>query len=216
MRSRLCDILCRHGLLDATGVARVRDGLDDPGGLAARLVTLGLVDEDILVSLLAEECTLPVVDPRTAAVPAEAVAAVPHGLARRHQLVPVALEGALLTIAMVDPTDQGAVAQVTFLTGLDVQAAVAPPSAVRDAIVRLYGEAPELADALSGLGPALPEERAPAQRQSDVSPRRSGEAPATCTSSPSTARSGSGCASTASSPRSPHLPPASPLPSPPA
>jgi type II secretory ATPase GspE/PulE/Tfp pilus assembly ATPase PilB-like protein len=168
MQSRLCDILCRRGVLDAAEAVRVRDGLDDPGGLAARLVALDLVDEDVLVNVLAEECTLPRVDPRLAAVPRDAVAAVPHGLARRHQLVPVALDGALLTIAMADPTDQGAVAHVTFLTGLDVQAAVAPPSAVRDAIARLYGEAPELADALSGLGPASPEERAPVQRPSDA------------------------------------------------
>ena len=75
--------------------------------------------------------------------------------------------GALLTIAMADPTDQTAIAQVTFLTGLDVQATVAPASAVRDAIVRLYGDAPDLADALSGLGPALPEERAPIAQPSD-------------------------------------------------
>ena len=68
---------------------------------------------------------------------------------------------------MADPTDQTAIAQVTFLTGLDVQATVAPASAVRDAIVRLYGDAPDLADALSGLGPALPEERAPVAQPSD-------------------------------------------------
>src|SRR5262245_18070201 len=168
MASRLVDLLCRRGLIDADALAGARDGVDSPAGLAARLVALGLIDEDTLAYALAVECHLPMIDPGAAAVPSDAVADVPHGLARRYHLEPVALDGALLTIAMAGPTDLAAVAQVTFLTGLDVQAAVARTSAVHDAIVRLYGDAPELADALSGLGPALPEERPPAPRPMDA------------------------------------------------
>src|SRR5262249_53574434 len=68
----------------------------------------------------------------------------------------VALTGPTLTVAMSDPTTV-AVAEVRFLCGLDVRIAIAGPTAVREAIDRFYGDAPELADALSELGPAPPE-----------------------------------------------------------
>jgi hypothetical protein len=59
-----------------------------------------------------------------------------------------------LTVAMADPTITVAVEEVKFLCGLDVRVVVAGAMAVREAIDRLYGDAPELADALSELGPA--------------------------------------------------------------
>src|SRR5262245_21318806 len=112
--------------------------------------------DDTVVRLLADEYRLPLVDPRTADVPAAAIAAVPHMLARRHVLVPVALQGAQLTVAMADPTDPAAVAELKFSCGLDVRIAVAPRLAVQEAIERLYGPASELAEALSGLVPPAP------------------------------------------------------------
>jgi type IV pilus assembly protein PilB len=113
-------------------------------------------DQDTVVRLLADEYRLPLVDPRTADVPAAALAAVPHVLARRHVLVPVALQGAQLTVAMADPTDPAAVAELKFSCGLDVRIAVAPRAAVQETIERLYGPASELAEALSGLAPPAP------------------------------------------------------------
>jgi len=113
-------------------------------------------DQDTVVRLLADEYRLPLVDPRTADVPAAALAAVPHVLARRHVLVPVALQGAQLTVAMADPTDPAAVAELKFSCGLDVRIAVAPRAAVQETIERLYGPASELAEALSGLTPPAP------------------------------------------------------------
>src|SRR5258705_8278945 len=66
-------------------------------------------------------------------------------------------ETVTLIVAMADPTTTVAVGEVRFLCGLDVRIAVASPTAVREAIDRLYGDAPELADALSELGPTAHE-----------------------------------------------------------
>src|SRR5262245_56974335 len=137
MSHRLGDLLRRRGAL-ADRLATVEPALDG--------------DDATLAQLLAQEYRLPLVDPRTADVPPAALAAVPHVLARRHVLVPVALQGARLTVAMADPTDAAAVAELKFSCGLDVRIAVAEATAVQEAIERLYGPASELADALSGLG----------------------------------------------------------------
>jgi type IV pilus assembly protein PilB len=149
--SRLGQILRRRGLLTAEQLTL------ESSTPAVELVRRGVVAEEVLVEALADEYGLPIVDPRTADVPRSALDAVPHALARRRQLVPIDLAGSTLSVAMADPTITVAVAEVKFLCGLDVHVAVAGAMAVRETIDRLYGDAPELADALSELGPAVPD-----------------------------------------------------------
>src|SRR5262249_60054134 len=107
------------------------------------LVRLGLVSEEALLRALADEYGLPVVDPRAAEVPRAALDAVPHSVARRQLLVPVALSGPVLTLAMADPTSTVAIAEVKFLCCLDVRVAVARVTAVRATIARLSRDAPD-------------------------------------------------------------------------
>jgi type IV pilus assembly protein PilB len=157
MTSRLGDLLRRRGLLTAEQLATALMAQGEHGGGFAACVTrLGLVDEAVLVRLLADEYRLPVVDPYATDIPRAALDAVPHALARRHHLVPIALDGSLLTVAMADPTSPAALGELKFLCGLEVRIAVASLTAIRDAVDRLYGPASELADALSELGPATP------------------------------------------------------------
>jgi type IV pilus assembly protein PilB len=155
MSSRLGEILRRRGVLTAEQLA-LATRPEHAGPLASDLLRLGLVAEDVVVNTLADEYGLPVVEPCAGDVPGAARDAVPHALARRHLVVPVSLDGSTLTIAMADPTMTVAIAEVKFLCGLDVRVAVARITAVRDMIDRLYGDAPELADALSELGPVEP------------------------------------------------------------
>ena len=166
MSSRLGEILRRRGLLTAEQLVLAARS-ERPGTLAGELVRLGLVSEEALLRALVDEYGLAVVDPCAAEVPRAAVDAVPHSVARRQLLVPVALDGATLTVAMTDPTSTVAIAEVKFLCGLDVRVAVAGVTAVRETIERLYGDAPELADALSDLGPAAPTTDSPDDRAPD-------------------------------------------------
>jgi len=155
MHSRLGDLLRRHGALTAEQLAPALAAQEEHGGtLATQLVGLGLVEEHQLVALVADEYHLPIVDPRCVEVTGDAIDAVPPTLARRHELVPIALDGSMLTIAMVDPASPIAVSEIKFLTGRDVRITVASPSAVHATIERLYGAPSPLADALSQLGPS--------------------------------------------------------------
>lgn len=65
---------------------------------------------------------------------APALEVVTPGLARRHGLVPVALRGRAITIAMADPLDVRAVDDVQFQTGRRVDVVVATPAAVEAAL----------------------------------------------------------------------------------
>src|SRR5215813_298974 len=148
MHSRLGDLLRRHGALTAEQLALALAAQQEHGGaLATHLVRLGLVEEHLLVALVADEYHLPVVDPRCVDIPSDAIEAIPHTLARRHELVPIALDGTTLTLAMVDPANPSAVNEVQFLTGRDVRIAAASPTSVHAAIERLYGAPSPLAEA---------------------------------------------------------------------
>ena len=110
MHSRLGELLRRRGALTAEQLALALAAQQEHGGaLATHLVRLGLVEEHLLVALVADEYHLPVVDPRCVDIPGDAIETVPHTLARRHELVPIALDGSTLTLAMVDPASPVAV-----------------------------------------------------------------------------------------------------------
>ena len=208
MSSRLGDLLRRHGTL-VDGVAAAEPSPD--------------ADDEAVVRLLADEYRLPLVDPRTADVTAAALAAVPHALARRHDLVPVALHGAQLTVAMADPTDPPPSRSSSSPAASTCGSPSRRPSAVHEAIERLYGAHRSWRRPCPGSATRRPRSsrspprgcRRPRRRRSCASstrssPRRCGGAPATSTSSRTTTRCGSGSGSTASSTRSHRRRPGSP------
>lgn len=61
---------------------------------------------------------------------------LPQEILKRHQMVPVAKVGKMLTIAMADPFDVVALDQAQALTGLEVQSVVAPERQVHDLLQR--------------------------------------------------------------------------------
>src|SRR5262249_40335614 len=70
------------------------------------------------------------------------LATVPGGMARKHQILPIALSGATLTLALADPTNVSALDDVTFLTGYKVESVVASEAGLETAIERYYGPDP--------------------------------------------------------------------------
>ena len=83
---------------------------------------------------------------------AEALTRVKASLARSKGVLPLAVEGRVLKVALADPFDAGIADDLAFQSGCHVEAVVAPPSAVARAVAKAYGE--ELPALLEELGPA--------------------------------------------------------------
>jgi type IV pilus assembly protein PilB len=81
------------------------------------------------------------VDPSLMAIPSYAVAAMPAALARVENVMPVALAGRVLTVAVEDPLDFELIDKVVFICNLQVEVVTASPNAIRCAVARYYGEA---------------------------------------------------------------------------
>src|SRR5262249_47967916 len=96
-------------------------------------------------------------------IPRDAIAAIPAAVAREYDLVPIARTRTSITLAMADPSNLHAIGEGKFLTGLDVRAAVARPSAIERAIARHYQPAVDHGDVPSELSGA----ESPVRRGSD-------------------------------------------------
>src|SRR2546428_5826227 len=107
--------------------------------LGNSLIKLGLIDEDTLGAYLAEQARTRYAPAlRLENVPPEVLAAVPARLAAKYCIVPIAIEGRRLHLAMRDPKDLIALDEIAFLTGLPIEPYVATEFRLIRAIERFY------------------------------------------------------------------------------
>lgn len=94
------------------------------GRVGEALVRLGVVTQEDIDWALAHQLNIPYVRLKKENIDAAAVAKVPGELARRYQLFPVFFSGSELAVAMVDPLDKEAVAELARATGCQVSISV--------------------------------------------------------------------------------------------
>jgi len=78
------------------------------------------------------------------AIPSYAVAAMPAALAREDNVMPVALVGRVLTIAVENPMDFELIDKLRFICNLQVEPVAASANAIRCAVARYYDEASDI------------------------------------------------------------------------
>lgn len=100
----------REALREALSIQR-RDG----GFLGQILIDIGAVDENSLTSFLAKQCKIPHLSILDYLIDKELLKLVPKEVCIEYQLVPVDKMAKNLTIAMVNPLDSAAIAQVQML-----------------------------------------------------------------------------------------------------
>jgi type IV pilus assembly protein PilB len=145
------------------GEALVKQGVLTPGQLQEALeeqqrtgrhlgeilVKRGMVTEAQVAEALAEQLGMTYVDLATFTINPAAIRLVPRALAARWQILPLFKIGDNLTIAMANPLDVAAIDALARATKLNVQPAIAAPSAIRQALEQHYGAVPVQAPASS-------------------------------------------------------------------
>lgn len=100
----------------------------------------------------AEHLGFPFVDLDSITIPTGAVEAMPGAVARENRVVPVALDGDTLTVAMADPRAPEALDRLRFVLNRPVQPAMAVDAAIASAIERLYPNEPLLPESRTVAG----------------------------------------------------------------
>jgi hypothetical protein len=139
----LGEIAIEAGLVTKAGAAkagRMAEERKEP--LVVVLVRELGVDEVALVGALRKQTRVPLIDPGSVEIDPEALRQVPRDVCARLRVLPVSLTtdggGKLMRIAMADPTDTSAVAEIEQLTHCDVEVNALPLSAIDELIDKGY------------------------------------------------------------------------------
>ena len=91
------------------------DGPDGQINIIDALKQLKYVDEFEMISMLAQQYGLEVLDLSTYRIPPEVIETVPREIVQQYKIVPVMKHDDVLTIAMSDPTDMATLDSIRFL-----------------------------------------------------------------------------------------------------
>jgi len=141
MPAMLGEMLLKAGALTEKQLEQVLNAQSIYGGrLGTNLVEMGLVEEDALARVLSEKLGVPFIEANALdAVPREVLSVVPLEAMQHHHVLPVALDGRRLTLAMVDPSDFAAIDEVGFVTGLVIVPRVCPELRLSIALEHYFG-----------------------------------------------------------------------------
>ena len=98
------------------------------------LIDQGVIDEAALVKALATQLGLQFIDLLDVTVDASAVTRVPEAVARKHNALPIAWDGAVLVVAIADPANVLAIDDLRSAARAPVRLVVATPGALESAI----------------------------------------------------------------------------------
>ncbi|TFD05872.1 MULTISPECIES: GspE/PulE family protein [unclassified Cryobacterium] len=150
----LTEILILHGLLPIEALDTLLAGDPADEGAVRRLVDSGIITELQFAKARAAQANLPFVELLEYAVEASALALVSPLVCRRHEVLPIGIEGGRLVLAMVDPGNVFALDDVGEASRMRVSAVVAERSDLLAAIARFH----RADDELSNLTTTLEEE----------------------------------------------------------
>ncbi len=107
--------------------------------LPAILVDDGFITEEQLLPVLADQYGLELVSLTDLDIDETAVRSVPAKLTAHYGIVPIRLEGGLLTVAVADPLDASGAEDIESNLGYRVERVLAPPREISQALRRHYG-----------------------------------------------------------------------------
>ena len=121
--------------------------------LGTTLVDLGFLDEATLSDLLAQDAGFEVFDPKGYIVDSEALALLEKNIAAKHQILPIAIDGDDVRVAMADPHDVLALDTLRryIPKGAQIIPLVTTATVLSEAIDTAYGYASSIRDILKEL-----------------------------------------------------------------
>ncbi len=147
----LTEILILRGVMPIESLDSIPGGWGEEELSVRALVEQGVLTEAQVASARAAQAGLPFVELLEYPVDRTAVSLVAASLCRRHEVLPIAMSGDSLTLAMVDPGNVFAIDDVRAATRLQIHLVVAERSDLLSAIDRFHRADGELSDLTSEL-----------------------------------------------------------------
>jgi len=151
IRKRLGDALVDSGLITAEQLTEALGKQKELGKrLGKVLEEIGMCTDEQIARALAEQLVIPYIELDKQYIPMDILQLIPETIIRNHSLLPVSLNGNVLTVAMADPLDAFVVDEIRYQTNLEVEEGIAPESVILNAI-RRYFASEDVAQALKTI-----------------------------------------------------------------
>lgn len=110
------------------------------GNLGSNLIRLGYINEEKLTSFLSKQYGIPAINLLDYEIDPSVIKLIPSEVVRKYQIIPVMKTGAIVTIAMADPSNVFAVDDIRFMIGYNVETVIATESSLKIAINKYYNQ----------------------------------------------------------------------------
>lgn len=101
-------------------------------------ISMGLITDDQLVEVLADHLNVPAYNLAETDIRAEVIAIITPTMADVYKIIPVSLEGNVLTVVMAQPQQLQVIDELRTLLGYDIRPAVASESDINKAYAKYY------------------------------------------------------------------------------
>lgn len=147
---QITDILLAQGLVDDGHLnAAFEESQASGRSIGVTLVHMGIITEAQYVAALAHQIGMDFVDLTDFPVESSAVARLPEAIARRHTVLPIAIQDGELLLATADPGNVMAMDEIKYATKMGVRPIVATRNDLLSAIDRYCRSDDELEDLAS-------------------------------------------------------------------
>jgi type IV pilus assembly protein PilB len=138
--SGIGEILVRTGLIDSVSLSRAQQAEQTEDSLIQVIISLGLANEEQIVAAVARHLRLDALDEDLPEIAVDVAALIPADFCRKKGIVPLALQGKTLRVALSDPTDYSTLQDIEFRTGKRIVATVARRSQIEKLVQQTYPE----------------------------------------------------------------------------
>ncbi|TWJ18754.1 type IV-A pilus assembly ATPase PilB [Geobacter argillaceus] len=152
--SRLGEILVANNLITRDQLNSALVEQKESGGqlrLGTILIKNGHLTEQDLTTFLSKQYGVPSINLAEVEIDLAVIKIIPGDVVQKYQVVPVNRAGSTLVIAMSDPSNIFAIDDIKFMTGYNVEVAVASESSIKGAIDKYYDQSASLDEVMSNL-----------------------------------------------------------------
>jgi len=141
-RQRLGDLLLEYEIINAEQLEAALERQQETGGtIGSALVEMGFLNTETLLEFLEKQLGVPGIHLQKLEIDAGVHTLLPEEKIRQYNVLPIAVEGNSVTLAMVNPLDYEALSEIQFLLGKRVKPVVVSSHAFEETRRKLHPEA---------------------------------------------------------------------------
>ncbi len=147
----ILELLQEYGMVSKEQVDAAREKANASNGqidVVDALKSLHFIDENDLMSMLAQQYGLETLDLSHYNIPEDVLNAMPKEIARQYKVIPVMMHDNTLTVAMSDPTNIETLDSLRYLLKRDVDAVISPADQIQKIIDTHYMDLASTVDSL--------------------------------------------------------------------